>query len=334
MPREAGWNFFCGPFLALALLWFSACGTVPVTGRSQFNLIPASTERAMGRDAFNQMKADTPLSQNAADVAMVQRVGRRISEVAATHLPQAQWEFVLFEKSEANAFCLPGGKVGVNTGILPITQNEAGLAVVLAHEVAHAAAHHSAERVSRMLAIQGIGIAAISSLSNVSASMRNLLYAGYGIGTTVGTELPHGRAQELEADAIGLVYMAHAGYDPAEAVRFWERFAEYNKQKGSNTPWFLRTHPLDQQRIDKIKQLLPKARSEYANRRVQVVTLITAGDGSERRVPWKRGITLYSARRTAGLTRVAGKPLVERDGKTYTGKPTSVLLPGDVVRWK
>jgi predicted Zn-dependent protease len=330
--QEAGWKQFSGVVVAFLLALFTACTVVPETGRSQFNLIPAATERAMGRSAFTRIKASTPLSSDQEAVAMLQRVGRRISAVAK--LPNAQWEFVLFENSRANAYCLPGGKVGVNTGMLAITQDEAGLATVLAHEVAHAAAHHSAERVSRLMAIQGIGIAVISNVNNVSASTRNLLYAGYGIGTTVGSELPHNRAQELEADEIGLIYMARAGYDPAEALKFWERFIEHNQKKGSNLPWFLRTHPLDEQRIARIKQLLPKARAEFNSVTTRTVTLISPSDGEPALVRWKPELTLYSARRSAGLNQVPAGATIQRAGKTIPGQPTTVLQPGDVVRWK
>ena len=130
MPKEAGWKQFRGAAAAFLLALLTACTTVPQTGRSQFNFIPVATERAMGRSAFTRLKADRALSVDSANVAMLQRVGRRIAAATAADLPEAQWEFVLFEKSQANAFCLPGGKVGVNTGILPITQTEAGLATV------------------------------------------------------------------------------------------------------------------------------------------------------------------------------------------------------------
>ena len=209
-----------------------ACTTVPETGRSQLNLISPSMERGMGRDAFTNLKASTSLSSDQNATAVLQRVGSRIAAVA--DLPKAQWEFVLFDNSQANAFCLPGGKVGVYAGILQITQTEAGLATVLAHEVAHAVAHHGAERISRVLVVQGIGLLAISQFTKMDATSKNALIVAYGLGTTLGTELPHSRLQESEADRIGLIYMARAGYDPAEAVKFWERFAEYNRAQGGS----------------------------------------------------------------------------------------------------
>jgi predicted Zn-dependent protease len=142
--------------IAALLLGPIACTTVPETGRSQLNLISPSMERSMGRSAFTNLKASTPLSNDQNATAILQRVGSRIAAVA--DLPKAQWEFVLFENSQANAFCLPGGKVGVYSGMLQITQTEAGLATVLAHEVAHAVAHHGAERFSRVLVVQGVGL--------------------------------------------------------------------------------------------------------------------------------------------------------------------------------
>jgi len=347
-----GWtwrNRFGVAVMVLLLEFFTACTTVPEVGRSQFNLISPSMERSMGRDAFTQVKATTPFSNDANATAMLQRVGRRIAAVA--DLPKAQWEFVLFSQSQANAFCLPGGKVGVYTGILPITQNEAGLATVLAHEVAHAVAHHGSERISRVIAIQGLGIALISNMNDVDASTRNLLYAAYGLATTIGTELPHSRLQESEADKIGLIYMARAGYDPEEAIEFWERFAENNNKKNSSTPWFLRTHPLDEQRIENLKRLMPKAKLQYRPRPIgegpqatvpkqikpilpRTVTLIDPVSGVAKKVPWVPALTLYSARRKAGLNRVPNTATVERRGRVISGKRGTALQPGDVVRWK
>jgi len=333
--------------LALGLAGLSACTTVPETGRSQLNLISPSMERGMGRDAFTQMKANTPLSDDQAATAMLQRVGSRIAAVA--NLPKAQWEFVLFEGAQANAFCLPGGKVGVYTGILPITQTEEGLATVLAHEVAHAVAHHGTERISRVLVIQGVGLALISQLTKIDATTKNALLIAYGLGTTIGSELPHSRLQESEADRIGLIYMARAGYDPEKAVEFWQRFAEYNRaQGGSRAPWFLRTHPLDEQRIEDIKRLLSEAKLEFRPRRSdgpapttpilpkqesKTVTLIVPGTDERKVIAWKPGITIYTARRQAGIA-LAGTPQLTRAGKLRPAKPNTTLKPGDVVRWK
>jgi predicted Zn-dependent protease len=192
----------------------------------------------------------------------VQRAGQRIAAVA--NLPNAQWEFVVFESPEANAWCLPGGKVGVYTGILPITKDEAGLATVIGHEVAHATAHHGAERMSEQMAAQAGGSVVGALESDKSAQTQALVGKAYGVVSQVGVLLPFSRKQEAEADYIGLLYMARAGYDPAAAVAFWERFAKYNRQHGGSQGLsFLRTHPLDEQRIQALKAELPKARAEY-----------------------------------------------------------------------
>jgi metalloendopeptidase OMA1, mitochondrial len=247
--------------LLLALL-FSGCASVTETGRSQLNLVSADEETKLGVAAFQDTKQKTPISKDAQANALVQKVGQRIAGVA--NLPNAQWEFVVFESQEANAWCLPGGKVGVYTGILPITKDEAGLATVIGHEVAHATAHHGAERMSQQMVAQLGGSAAGALVSGKSQATQALVGQAYGAVSEVGVLLPFSRKQEAEADYIGLLYMARAGYDPAAAVAFWERFSEYNRQHGgSDGLSFLRTHPLDADRIQNLKNELPKAQAEY-----------------------------------------------------------------------
>jgi predicted Zn-dependent protease len=252
--------------LALVMLALvSACAVVPGSGRMQFNIISPGEERRMGRQSFAEIKRRLTISQDANATAMVQRVGKRIAQVA--NLPNADWEFVLFQNSEPNAFALPGGKVGIYSGMLSITKDEAGLATVMAHEVAHAVAHHGAERMSEQLLMEGIAVAMLSSLSDMDNKTRLLLFTAYGLGTTFGRVLPHSRLQESEADNIGLIYMARAGYDPEQAVEFWKRFAEYKRQQGGTRgPAFLSTHPLDEQRIENLKRLMPKAKLQYRPR--------------------------------------------------------------------
>ncbi|PHX95645.1 MAG: peptidase M48 family protein [Pedosphaera sp.] len=248
--------------LLLSLLLLSGCLTVPETGRRQVMLISKSQEMQLGLSAFQQMKRDTPVSRDPAVNAMVQRVGRRIAAVA--ELPGANWEFVVFDSKVANAFCLPGGKVGIYTGILPITKDEAGLATVIGHEIAHAVARHGAERVSEGILLQTGGGLLGASLSSADPRTQVLVMTAYGIGAKVGRELPHSRGQESEADHIGLIYMARAGYDPEAAVGFWQRFADHSRsQGGGGTPAFLRTHPLDTVRIQQIQQWLPEAKANY-----------------------------------------------------------------------
>ena len=248
--------------LFLSLLLLSGCLTVPETGRRQVMLISTSQEMQLGLSAFQQMKKETPVSRDPAVNAMVQRVGRRIAAVA--ELPGAQWEFVVFDSKQANAFCLPGGKVGIYTGILPITKDEAGLATVIGHEIAHAVARHGAERVSEGILLQTGGGLLGASLSSADPRTQVLVMTAYGIGAKVGRELPHSRGQESEADHIGLIYMARAGYDPAAAVGFWQRFADHSRsQGGGGTPAFLRTHPLDTVRIQQIQHWLPEAKANF-----------------------------------------------------------------------
>src|SRR5690242_12605194 len=185
-----------------------SCTTEPVTGRRQLSFVGAGEEAQLGLSEFDKLKQSTPINHDPKINDLVQRVGKKIAAASGKDLPNAQWEFVVFESKEANAFCLPGGKVGVYTGILPITQNEAGLATVLGHEVAHAAAHHGAERMSDQLGVQELGQLGGSL---VSPKYQSLAMAAYGVGAQVGYELPHSRAQESEADHIGIVYMAKAG---------------------------------------------------------------------------------------------------------------------------
>jgi len=243
----------------LVMAWLAGCATEPVTGRKQFLVTGASQEVALGLSAFEALKKETPLSKDATQRALLEKVGRRIAAVSG--MTGAQWEFVLFESPQANAFCLPGGKVGVYTGILPVTRDEAGLATVIGHEVAHALARHGGERMS---VAKGLELAGILGGQAMSQSEYGPYFQQlYAPVSQVAVALPHSRTQESSADEIGLVLMARAGYDPAAAVGFWERFAAHNRSSGGQTPWFLRTHPLDQQRIARIQQLLPKAKAEF-----------------------------------------------------------------------
>jgi metalloendopeptidase OMA1, mitochondrial len=246
--------------IAVLLLWVS-CATEPVTGRRQFNMVSAGEEAQLGLTTFEKIKKETPISKNPAVNALVQRVGKRIAAVA--DLPNAQWEFVVFESKEANAFCLPGGKVGVYTGILPITKDELGMATVIGHEVGHAVAHHGGERMSQAMAVQLGGEVLGAATASADPHWQQLAAVAYGVGSQVGVLLPYSRVQESSADRIGLNYMARAGYDPEAAVAFWERFAEYSRERGSGGPVWLRTHPADEQRIQQIKHWLPEAKQQY-----------------------------------------------------------------------
>ena len=248
-------------FLSTVIFTLVGCAVVPETGRRQLVLISPGEEAALGLQSFSDTKTKVPVSHDARANETLQRVGKRIAAVA--NLPGAQWEFVLFESGEANAFCLPGGKVGVYSGILAVTKDEAGLATVIGHEVAHAVARHGAERMSEAMVISTGGNILNAGVANTDPRWQAVAQLAYGLGSKLGRELPHSRDQESEADRIGLRYMARAGYEPGAAVDFWQRFAAYNAAHGGgNTPEFLRTHPLDEVRIQQLRDWLPEARAQ------------------------------------------------------------------------
>jgi metalloendopeptidase OMA1, mitochondrial len=247
---------------ALALSFLSGCVTNPETGRRQLLLVSESEMTQLGLSSFTQMKKEVPISQDANANEQVRRVGKRIASVV--NLPGAQWEFVVFESKEANAFCLPGGKIGVYTGILPITKDDAGLAAVIGHEVAHATLQHGRERMSEGITTQAIGQGLGAAVNAADPRWTGAFNQLYSPVSQVGVALPHSRTQESEADWRGLIYMAKAGYDPEASVAFWERFAAFNKQAGGGgTPWFLRTHPLDETRIKELKRRMSEAKAQF-----------------------------------------------------------------------
>lgn len=218
-------------------------------------------EMQLGFGEFDKMKKSVPINKDPKLNELVTRVGKRIASIAGPDMPNAQWEFVVFESKEANAFCLPGGKVGVYTGILPITQTEEGLATVIGHEVAHAVARHGGERMTTAMGLQLLGTAGSAAAAKTKyAGAFNQLYAP---ASQVAVALPHSRSQESEADHIGLIYMARAGYRPEASVEFWQRFAAFNRQGGAQQAWFLRTHPLDETRIQQLQQWLPEAKAQF-----------------------------------------------------------------------
>jgi metalloendopeptidase OMA1, mitochondrial len=247
--------------LLLTAALLAGCSTVPVTGRRQLNMVSQDEEMKLGLTSFEELKKELPVSKDASANALLQKVGKKIAAVAGPDMPNAQWEFIVFESKEANAFCLPGGKVGVYTGILPITKDEAGLATVVGHEVAHAVARHGGERMTQATAVQGVGQLASAATANAKPITQQAVGLVYGLGSQLGYVLPHSRSQESEADHIGLIYMARAGYDPKAAISFWERFSVQSGDKGA--PWFLRTHPVDKDRIANLQKLLPEAEREF-----------------------------------------------------------------------
>jgi predicted Zn-dependent protease len=243
-------------------LLIAACTTVPDTGRKQFNPLSTQSEMRMGLTEFQKIKQQKKISQNRSYNSQVQRVAARL--VPVIPLKNAQWEFVVFEDDTPNAFALPGGKVGVHTGLFKITKNDAGLAAVVGHEIGHVVARHGGERV-----VQSIGAALVTLGVNQAlkdSDARNVATLGTGAATGL-TVLKFSRSQELEADQLGALYMARAGYDPNESVKLWERFAQYKASTGGGrTPQFLSTHPLDSTRIERLKAFMPRAYAEYKGR--------------------------------------------------------------------
>ncbi|HEY9159586.1 MAG TPA: M48 family metallopeptidase [Desulfomonilia bacterium] len=240
-------------------VFLNGCATAPITGRSQLLLVPESDEIALGLKSYQEVLAKAKISRDQQVNAQVKRVGTRIASVADRE--DYSWEFtVIDDPKTANAFALPGGKVAVFTGILPYTKDDNGLAFVLAHEVGHAIARHGGERMSEQLLIQlgqqGLNLA----IADKSPQAIQAINLGYGLGTTVGVTLPFSRAQELEADYIGIILMAKAGYDPREAPKFFERMTSGQSKK---TIEFLSTHPADDRRIQNLKNLIPQALPYY-----------------------------------------------------------------------
>lgn len=235
-------------------LMFSGCGTAMLSDES---LAKRSKKQ------FSQMKKSEQISNNQSHQTMINRIGRRIAGVAQVDLPGTDWEFVLFEKSEPNAFAMPGGKVGVNSGLLTLANgNEDEVAAVLGHEIAHVAFRHSNKRMSQAMGIALGGVILNTAMRNKSGSDRVLATGAYGVGTTLGMALPFSRSQEREADHRGLYYSAMAGYDPRAAISFWEKMESRKKRK---MPEFLSTHPNPGNRIDFLRSNMDRALAIYRN---------------------------------------------------------------------
>ena len=254
----------------LVFLLLMACAEVPITHRQSLQLLPESQLATLALQEYDKVLKSSKLSTNRQQVEMVREVGFKIAKASEAFLAEAgmqsqiktlKWEFNLVEDDKlANAWVMPGGKAAVYTGILPYTQNKTGLAVVLGHEVAHAIAGHGNERMSQGLLAQMGGVALSVALSQNSAATRNLFMQAYGAGASVGLLLPYSRLHESEADRIGLTLMARAGYDPREAVPFWERM---NQKAERRPPEFLSTHPAPATRIANIKKHIPEAMVYY-----------------------------------------------------------------------
>lgn len=261
--------------LILVFLFLSSCTSVPITGRKRIALLPSSNLVTMALESYQTLLKKSKLSTDRHQVAVVRKVGNRIAKAAETfmreeglqhQLKNFKWEFNLIDDNKTiNAFCMPGGKVAVYTGILPIAKDETGLAVIMGHEVAHAIAKHGNERMSQMLLVQLGGVALDVAIKNKPDETRNMFRLAYGIGAQLGLLLPYSRTHESEADHIGLILMARAGYDPVAAPSFWQRMSKIGG--GKRPPQFLSTHPSPLKRVKRLQKLIPDVRTKYFRRR-------------------------------------------------------------------
>jgi len=261
MIRKIG--FVC----MMALL--ASCATVPITGRKQMNMFPESQMIATSLTQYDAFLKESKLSSNKEQSAMVKRVGQKIADVVEVFMKDNgmsdriagfAWEFNLVDNETPNAWCMPGGKVVFYTGILPYTQTEEGLAVVMGHEIAHAIARHGNERMSQQMGIQALSTGLSYALNEKPAETQQIWMIAFGVASNVGVMLPFSRSHETEADKMGLIFMAMAGYDPAAAVDFWKRMGESGGQK---PPEFLSTHPADDTRVRNLQAYLPEAMKYY-----------------------------------------------------------------------
>ena len=255
--------------IVIAAFLFQTCSLVPLTGRRQLSLVSDAEMLSMSFSQYDQFQKENRMSSNSADTNEVKRVGRNIQNAVTTYFARnnmAQglngfaWEFNLVANKEANAWCMPGGKVMVYSGILPFTQNETGLAVVMGHEIAHAVAKHSNERMSQALVAQLGGQVLAQAIKQKPQQTQQIWMGLFGVGVQLGAVLPYNRLQEGEADRLGLIFMAMAGYDPHAAIGFWQRMS---KKAGQQPPEFLSTHPTDKKRMTKIIAVMPEAMKYY-----------------------------------------------------------------------
>ena len=269
MKKRSASNLVRQSILILILFSVIGCSTVPLTGRRQLSLVPESDVIALSLTEYDKFIKSNKLSTDKNKIAMVKRVGERISKAVEAYMATSglsqnldgyKWEFNLVEDQTVNAWCMSGGKVVVYTGLLPLTLSESGLATVLGHEISHAVARHGSERMSNQMLLQMGSTALSTAMANKPAETRNIVLTAFGIGSQVGVVLPFSRDNEYEADYMGLIFMAMAGYDPNESIPFWERMA---KQGGAKPPEFLSTHPVDANRIARLKEKMPDAMAYY-----------------------------------------------------------------------
>lgn len=250
-----------------ALVWMAAatllvgCSKNEITGRRGLNAIPDGVMNNLGKSGYQEVLASAPIQRDGPNVQILKRVGQRISSVVDEK--GFAWEFNLINEATVNAWCMPGGYIGFYDGILPVLQSEAGMAFVMGHEVGHATARHSSERMTQQLGLTGaltVVQAFLSSADKVSDTNKGLIFGALGLGAEVGVILPFSRKHETEADVVGLMYMADAGYQPGQSVGVWQRM---DKLGGERPPEFLSTHPAPDTRIKKLQEWMPAARKRF-----------------------------------------------------------------------
>ena len=258
-------------FILPALLLLISCSRAPITGRRQVIAISSNQMSQLAANSYQEILSKTGVSENQEYANQVSRVGKHISEAVQKYLEaeghkdllkNIEWDFKVLKDSNVNAFAMPGGKVAFYEGIMPVCDSDAGVAVVMGHEIAHIIARHSAERMTQALALQMGGLALNIALKEKPEKTRQLALAAFGIGSQVAIALPFSRTHEKEADELGLYFLAYAGYDPMEAPKFWEKMMTAGKQA---PPEFLSTHPSDANRIKAMKKNMDKALSLYAS---------------------------------------------------------------------
>lgn len=265
-------NHAAKALLISSLLLVESCATVPLIGRKQLSLVPESTMLEMSLTNYGDFLKENKLSTNKEQTATIKRVGAKMAAAVEKYLKENgfadrvadfKWEFNLVQADEVNAWCMPGGKVVFYTGIMPIAKNDAGVAVVMGHEIGHAVARHGSERMGHQL-VQQFGSMGLSELTKNKPQEAQALYqTAFGLGSNYLVMLPYSRQHEYEGDKLGLIFMAMAGYNPNEAIGFWERMAAGSKAK---MPEFLSTHPVEENRIAAIKRFLPEAMKYYTGK--------------------------------------------------------------------
>lgn len=271
------WSRNLAVAVAGATLVFVACHKVPYTGRVQYNVIPDAIMKGVGKSSYQSTLSSSRLEKKGEDHETLVKVGQKISKAAKE--PDYEWEFALIDESTINAWCMPGGYIAFYTGILPVLQNEAAMAFVMGHEVGHATARHGSERMSQQLTLLG-GLAGLelymANATELDPKTRGIILGALGVGAEVGLILPFSRTHESEADVIGMMYAANAGYPPSESIPLWDRMGQVSP---SSTPAFLSTHPSNENRQENLREWMPQATKKYERNKLTYDTKAKLWDG-------------------------------------------------------